>query len=317
MTENCRKTCNKCKCNCCSYKGKKHGLGARIPMPDKCGELLCQEGLMAEDSPLLPGASHHNVSHPEELTLVFKSMFPGSHCCILPADAEEEDGNIARNQSMVQEGWTGKIAKDGVTLEATCCHGVLSVPLQDSAFVKLPSSTITTLPPPPPTTTVKTTTTETTTMMTETTTAECSSDFSSAKASSQISGGRHGPEYAIDGKISKDNEEFFHSIGEEYPWLQLEMCEEQYVRAITIVSRHDCCAQRLKNIEVRAGLDSVPDGFKGRLRLNYKMATYAGPATEGQSYTINFSNQVRAKYITLQGERISLEINEVMIGSKG
>jgi len=118
---------------------------------------------MAEDSPLLPGASHHNVSHPEELTLVFKSMFPGSHCCILPADAEEEDGNIARNQSMVQEGWTGKIAKDGVTLEATCCHGVLSVPLQDSAFVKLPSSTITTPPPPPRT--------ETTTMMTETTTA--------------------------------------------------------------------------------------------------------------------------------------------------
>ena len=59
---------------------------------------------MAEDSPLLPGASHHNISHPEELTLVFKSKFPGSHCCILPADAEEEDGNIARNQSMVEEG---------------------------------------------------------------------------------------------------------------------------------------------------------------------------------------------------------------------
>merc|ERR1712179_260915 len=143
MTENCKKTCNKCKCNCCSYKGEKHWPGDRIPLPDKCGELLCQEGLMAEDSPWLSGASHHNISHPEELTLVFKSKFPGSHCCILPADAQEEDGNIARNQSMVQEGWTGKIAKDGVTLEATCCHGVLSVPLRDSAFVKLSSSTTT------------------------------------------------------------------------------------------------------------------------------------------------------------------------------
>jgi len=162
MTENCRKTCNKCKCNCCSYKGKKHGLGARIPIPDKCGELLCQEGLMAEDSPLLPGASHHNISHPEELTLVFKSMFPGSHCCILPADAQEKDGNIARNQSMVEEGWTGKVVKDGVTLEATCCHGVLSVPLQDSVFVKLSLSTTT------PTTTTSTTTT-TTTLTTTTT----------------------------------------------------------------------------------------------------------------------------------------------------
>merc|ERR1719228_3251440 len=78
MGENCRKTCKKCRCPCCSYKGKKHALGETIPLPDQCGELVCEEGVVAEVSPLLPGASPHNISHPEELTLVFRSRHPGS-----------------------------------------------------------------------------------------------------------------------------------------------------------------------------------------------------------------------------------------------
>ena len=84
-------------------QGKKHGLGETIPLPDQCGELVCIEGLVAEDSPLLPGASPHLITHPDELTLAFRSKFPGSHCCILPVDAEER-GEILKNQSMVQEG---------------------------------------------------------------------------------------------------------------------------------------------------------------------------------------------------------------------
>jgi len=133
MEDNCRKTCDKCKCNCCSYKGKKHRLGDIIHLADQCGALVCEEGLVAGASSLVPGASLHNVSHPEELTLSFKSLFPGSDCCILPADAEE-GGSVLKNQSMVQEGWSGKFNKDGMVLQATCCHGKLSVPLEDAVF---------------------------------------------------------------------------------------------------------------------------------------------------------------------------------------
>jgi len=141
MTTNCRKSCNKCKCNCCSYKGKSHKLGERILLPDKCGELVCEEGLRAEDSPLLPGAVHHNVSHPEEVTLVFRSLHQGGDCCMLD------------NNTMVAEGWAGELVHNGSSFQGMCCHGVLSMPIKDINLRKLRDST----------TTIATTTTTTTT----------------------------------------------------------------------------------------------------------------------------------------------------------
>jgi len=86
------------------------------------------------------------VSHPEELTLSFKSLFPGSDCCILPGDAEDR-GTVLKNQSMVQEGWSGRLNKDGMAVQATCCHGTLSVPLEDAVLRNMrttPSSAATT-----------------------------------------------------------------------------------------------------------------------------------------------------------------------------
>ena len=86
------------------FQGKQHRLGARIPLPDKCGEMICQEGLVAGSSPLLPGAAQHPVSHPEELTLTFVSLHSGAECCILPFNAVEVNGNHLANGTMVPEG---------------------------------------------------------------------------------------------------------------------------------------------------------------------------------------------------------------------
>ena len=61
-------------------------------MPDQCGELVCEEGLIADDSPLVPGAVNHNVSHPEEVTLVFRSLHHGSDCCMLDNDTMVAEG---------------------------------------------------------------------------------------------------------------------------------------------------------------------------------------------------------------------------------
>jgi len=129
MTANCRKTCGKCRCKCCSYKGKQHGLGARILLPEKCGELVCEQGLVAGSSPLLPGAATHSISHPDELTLNFRSLHNGADCCVLPGDARLGNGSTVAGGSMVEEGWNGLLQRNGLTIPTTCCHGTLSVPL--------------------------------------------------------------------------------------------------------------------------------------------------------------------------------------------
>ena len=58
----------------------------------QCGELVCEEGLRADESPLVPGAVQHKVSHPEEVTLVFRSLHHGSDCCTLQNDTMVAEG---------------------------------------------------------------------------------------------------------------------------------------------------------------------------------------------------------------------------------
>jgi hypothetical protein len=63
---------------------------------------LGEEGLVASFSPLLSGASKHAVTHPEELTLNFRVLYPGSDCCMLPGKAS--NGSLMPNATMVKEG---------------------------------------------------------------------------------------------------------------------------------------------------------------------------------------------------------------------
>ena len=89
---------------------------------------------------------------------------------------------------------------------------------------------------------------------------------------------------------------------------------EGYISGVEIVTRPGCCAERVRDIEVRAGMDPVPNGFKGRLTTNRKVATFDGPADANlKTYRINFDRSILAKYVTLQriGGGVTLEINEV------
>jgi len=122
------------------------------------------------------------------------------------------------------------------------------------------------------------------------------------------------PVFAIDGKISTTFEYFFHSARENYPWFQL-WIPEGNVTGVTIVPRYDYDTQRFQNIEFRAGMTTVVDGFKGRLTINEKVGFFTGPAVPGENYTITFDTTVLAKYITIQRMQESsvLEINEVTL----
>ena len=79
-------------------------MGASIPLPEKCGELVCEEGLVASFSPLLSGAAEHAVTHPEELTLNFRKLHAGSDCCMVPANTRCSNGSLMANVTMVEEG---------------------------------------------------------------------------------------------------------------------------------------------------------------------------------------------------------------------
>ena len=65
------------------------------------------EGLKAPASSLLTGAFKHSVSHPDELTLEFRSIHDGSSCCILTEDAESQ-GSKVPNGTMVEDGMSIK-----------------------------------------------------------------------------------------------------------------------------------------------------------------------------------------------------------------
>lgn len=129
MSSNCRKTCVKCGCPCCSYKGTSYRLGEKILLPDQCSMLVCEEGLKSPPSPLLPGATIFNISHPEELTLSFKIVHVGSDCCVLPGEGREGGGAVSQNGTLVPEGWTGIVKNSDGFVSATCCHGEWCVPL--------------------------------------------------------------------------------------------------------------------------------------------------------------------------------------------
>jgi len=124
-----------------------------------------------------------------------------------------------------------------------------------------------------------------------------------------------GPSKAVDGKTSQEHRHFFHSRTEDYPWLQLTF-PPGYVGGVEIVTRFGCCAERVRDLEFRAGMDPVPSSFKGRLSVNTKVATFPGPADKNlETYRIIFDEKVRAQYITMQKTKtgVTLEINEVKI----
>ena len=141
--------------------------------------------------------------------------------------------------------------------------------------------------------------------------------FSSARSSSRSLNKNHfDAKWAIDGttKYPHPAKYLFLSAGENYPWLELTM-PEGIISGVEIVTRYDCCASRFKDIEIRAGMDAVPTGFKGRLAVNTKLGIYPGPAENGYTIAIKFGRSIAAKYVTLQriGQGVTLEVNEVRV----
>ena len=130
----------------------------------------------------------------------------------------------------------------------------------------------------------------------------------------------YGPHFAIDGVLSNENKFFFHSNIEPYNWAQLKLSRPQMVAGIEIFNRADCCGDRLRNLEIRAGLDPVPEGTTGDVLLtqNARVGFFPGPGANGGTYKIMFATPKLVQFITLQlFDRNYLQLNEVKVIADG
>ena len=119
------------------------------------------------------------------------------------------------------------------------------------------------------------------------------------------------PKLAINGKISNNDYFYFHSKLEMNPWLEVKFPCPVLVSAVTIVNRMNGCRERLRNLEIRAGMAPVPEGFTAhergldankKLEVNSRCGYFAGPAGRfiEEGHVIVFDQPTLAQYITLQ-----------------
>ena len=120
-----------------------------------------------------------------------------------------------------------------------------------------------------------------------------------------------GPKLAINGNISNGGGYLFHSVSEMNPWLEVKLPSPVLISSVTITNRKDNCWERLVNVEIRAGMDPVPDGFTAqergtdatkKLDVNSRCGFFAGPPNRftEEGHVIFFDRPILAQYITLQ-----------------
>jgi len=133
-----------------------------------------------------------------------------------------------------------------------------------------------------------------------------------------------GPKFAINGKISDSSIGYFHSQLDDHPWLEVKLPSPVLILSLTIINRQDGCWERLRNLEVRAGMEPVPEEFTAsnrgnhgnkHLKVNTWCGYFAGPAQRSlEGPVITFNKPTLVQYITLQIlEEGYLQINGLKI----
>lgn len=94
------------------------------------------------------------------------------------------------------------------------------------------------------------------------------------------------------------------------PWLEVKLPSPVLISSVTIVNRINGYWERLRNVEVRAGMAPVPEEFteyeRGntvdkQLAVNSRCGHFAGPASRViMDHVIIFEQPILAQYITLQ-----------------
>ena len=92
------------------------------------------------------------------------------------------------------------------------------------------------------------------------------------------------------------------------------------VHRVKIINRKNCCGNRLKNADVRAGLSKVDVDKTGIITENSFCGNYKGPGSNGETIVINCKEAIKSRYVTLQlmnNEKSTLNLAEVEVYGKG
>lgn len=119
-----------------------------------------------------------------------------------------------------------------------------------------------------------------------------------------------GPSLAINGVLAAGNTVFVSQL-ENHPWLEVKFPSPVLISSVTVFQHQDGFRRGLRNLEVRAGIEPVPDGFtvndrgqngNKKLEANSRCGYFAGPADRfiPEGHVIMFDKPTLAQYITLQ-----------------
>ena len=93
------------------------------------------------------------------------------------------------------------------------------------------------------------------------------------------------------------------------PWVRFQLNKVVVVTSVTIINRWDCCGDRLRNIEIRAGMANNLN--------NPVVGTFKGPGKTKGVYVIRLSKAVRARFIViLMKGKGYLQINGIRLNQK-
>ena len=90
------------------------------------------------------------------------------------------------------------------------------------------------------------------------------------------------------------------------------------VSSVTVVTREDCCGDLFRNVEVRAGVEPVPEQFSNRrLEVNTVCGYFSGPGQTGARHEIGCQAGITANYVTIQKlEKGELHVRDVEINGQ-
>ena len=127
------------------------------------------------------------------------------------------------------------------------------------------------------------------------------------------------PKFAIDGiymddfpNDMKSKAKFFQSNYEDYPWIEWKLPFLTLVKGININF-----GASMRDIEIRAGNQTVGPNFKGKIVVNVVCDIFKGPTETKEDYKLFCGDMILAKYVTLQilDDKARLSINEMKIES--
>ena len=113
------------------------------------------------------------------------------------------------------------------------------------------------------------------------------------------------PSNLIDGNPNT----FYASSGTKtvQPWVKLELQPGSVVYGAKITNRVNCCGERLSDVEVRVGDETVTVQNQHGLSSNKLCGTFDGPGTNGEVVRIECSEPISGMYITIQIKDRSVE----------